>query len=864
MAEIAINLKGQDNLTQTVKNAKQAVDNLKNSSTELGKCSKEFDKISNAGRPLKSELRQLQALMANMNLKGLSNTDEFTKIAIRAGEIKDAMSDASAAVSRFASDTFKLDAAIQGLQGITAATTIATGAMGLFGRENEKVQQMILKVQSAMAILNGIQSIANVLNKDSALMQRIKQIRMAASTKTTVADTIATTANTVAEKVNTGAIVANTVAQKAWNVSKAIGKALFGDFTGLLLVGVGVMTAYALSTDDASKEQKEMNDAVNEAADAQKNYKKIMADTYASLMSNYISLKNEWESLKTTHEKKQWIIENKNKLNDLEESVNNVKDAEKVFNGNTSAVVDSFIRRAKAAARLAELTDLYRKQMELIDKRNENLTAINSNSAKNRTGITAQKGAEIPQGAGNFDSKYGKINTQGKWVFSEEGAKNWNFGVGENSESVKKIDKQIESNNAQINKVASAIQEDVKNRHNLTNNSNSNKINNSANSHSRRIQDVKFAPNSLDDLEAQLNDAKKKLTSGLFKNKETEESVQNLIKNLEKEINEKKIQLGIELSDEAKAAIIKQKENAKKLEEANEDYAKIKPYSNNIGSFDAAIKTNEEANGFKVTNQGRLDEISREMNYNDNLIAQLYELKNIYQELGAEGVNGLGNVNEQIKKLILKQNDLSKTAQELNQNKINWENQQNAMQSTAEIAGQLGNSFSSLSSIFNAVADSSTAAIMEMVSTTLQGASQIISSIMGLIAAKEGEAMASGVASAAAMPFPANIAAIASVTAAIISTFAGIISSAQKFADGGIVGGGSLYGDKILARVNSGEMILNGKQQKKLFDILDNGGAIGNGAQIQQIQWKIKGADLYGTLKNFTNIKSKSSSIKGL
>ena len=72
--------------------------------------------------------------------------------------------------------------------------------------------------------------------------------------------------------------------------------------------------------------------------------------------------------------------------------------------------------------------------------------------------------------------------------------------------------------------------------------------------------------------------------------------------------------------------------------------------------------------------------------------------------------------------------------------------------------------------------------------------------------AKEGEALASGTASAAGLPFPANIAAIASIVATITALFASI---AGKFADGGIISGGSFHGDKLLARVNAGEMILN-------------------------------------------------------
>lgn len=51
-------------------------------------------------------------------------------------------------------------------------------------------------------------------------------------------------------------------------------------------------------------------------------------------------------------------------------------------------------------------------------------------------------------------------------------------------------------------------------------------------------------------------------------------------------------------------------------------------------------------------------------------------------------------------------------------------------------------------------------------------------------------------------------------------------SSAQRtqaFANGGIVGGSSMYGDKILARVNSGEMIANTDQQKKIWGSMNSG-----------------------------------------
>ena len=46
--------------------------------------------------------------------------------------------------------------------------------MGLLGSKNEDVQKAILKVQSALGVLNGVQGLANVLNKNSILMLTIK------------------------------------------------------------------------------------------------------------------------------------------------------------------------------------------------------------------------------------------------------------------------------------------------------------------------------------------------------------------------------------------------------------------------------------------------------------------------------------------------------------------------------------------------------------------------------------------------------------------------------------------------------------------------------------------------------------------
>lgn len=85
-------------------------------------------------------------------------------------------------------------------------------------------------------------------------------------------------------------------------------------------------------------------------------------------------------------------------------------------------------------------------------------------------------------------------------------------------------------------------------------------------------------------------------------------------------------------------------------------------------------------------------------------------------------------------------------------------------------------------------------------------------------AAKGGMAIASATASGASMPFPYNVVAIAAGVAAVVAALASISGA---FANGGIVGGSSPSGDKLLARVNSGEMILNGAQQSRLFNFIN-------------------------------------------
>lgn len=72
------------------------------------------------------------------------------------------------------------------------------------------------------------------------------------------------------------------------------------------------------------------------------------------------------------------------------------------------------------------------------------------------------------------------------------------------------------------------------------------------------------------------------------------------------------------------------------------------------------------------------------------------------------------------------------------------------------------------------------------------------------------------------------------------------IHSLSGYAGGGIIGGNSYTGDKVLARVNSGEMILNPSQQANLFNMINGG--VGTGGEVK---FRIDGSTLVGVLNNY-------------
>ena len=85
------------------------------------------------------------------------------------------------------------------------------------------------------------------------------------------------------------------------------------------------------------------------------------------------------------------------------------------------------------------------------------------------------------------------------------------------------------------------------------------------------------------------------------------------------------------------------------------------------------------------------------------------------------------------------------------------------------------------------------------------------------------------------------------------------MSAVGAFADGGIVGGGSKIGDHMIARVNAGEMILNGRQQANLFKMINDGQEANKSNVHVVVSGKVRGKDLELVLANLNGVKKLTS-----
>lgn len=251
----------------------------------------------------------------------------YREIIEELGRLRDIRGDIQAAGSVFANDENQFAGVISGLSGVAGGFSAAQGAIGLFAGENERLNEIMLKVQSLMAITMGLQQLQQTLNKDSAFslvtlnslkkiwnkltgesndilsdenkelaenVESMKEDAVAAEIHEAAetADTTATAANSKATGVNstdktgnaaatesataattthTAAMTASTAATTALSAAMRILKlALISTGIGALIVLVGELVSWIVdlctAEDDAVKHTQDLNKIEEEAA----------------------------------------------------------------------------------------------------------------------------------------------------------------------------------------------------------------------------------------------------------------------------------------------------------------------------------------------------------------------------------------------------------------------------------------------------------------------------------------------------------------------------------------------------------------------------------------------------------------------
>ena len=128
-----------------------------------------LDQVTQKTKSLKQQLKEMKLELSTMD----EGSQGFKDLLAEAGKLQDKIGDLNQQVKNFASDTGKVDVALGGISAVAGGFEAVTGAMGLMGVENKNLEKAILRVQSAMAVANGIQQVQIALQKESALMKGI-------------------------------------------------------------------------------------------------------------------------------------------------------------------------------------------------------------------------------------------------------------------------------------------------------------------------------------------------------------------------------------------------------------------------------------------------------------------------------------------------------------------------------------------------------------------------------------------------------------------------------------------------------------------------------------------------------------------
>lgn len=307
---------------------------------------------------LRKQIRDNTNELARMESAGEGNTEAYRKLRFETSKLVDQQKDLQGSIRALASDTKKIDAAIQAVGLVASGLAIAQGASALFGDENENLQKSILKVTAAMSILNGVQQLANTLQKESSLIVQgnliITRLMTAAQTQLTTVFGLSAVA------------------------ARGFAAALVTTGIGALVVAIGFLISKLLTMKSAAQEAKEAEELLNAKLEKQRDTVDKLNKSTERLIENrnggINDLERQLNILKAQGKSEQEIFRKELQIADLR--VTNARQQEvqaRGFAGTQKELIDDYVQKTKDAenARSVLILTNDAKIREEIRKRDE-------------------------------------------------------------------------------------------------------------------------------------------------------------------------------------------------------------------------------------------------------------------------------------------------------------------------------------------------------------------------------------------------------------------------------------------------------------------------------------------------------------
>lgn len=782
-----------------VRGAQEASNSTKNLEKSTRDYLKEFGTLSKQMRDAKTEARNLAAQFTM-----LSKTERESEIGQNLAEELDLAIQKAAELQDVmgdVNDAIKNAASdTAGWDALKESFEIGKSAAMGFAGALAKVSGDAKSMQSIISTLAMIEGGFNTVIKVGNALQQ-KSAIMNALKKAGVISL------TQAERLEAAATTASAVATRALGVAI---KAL--PFVGLVAVAASVvqeLIAYVFNVDKATSETtkfaKELTKQQQALQDASKAFTGDYASALAKTMANYDLLKSSYSKLKTEHEKQQWITDNKTKLNELGIEVKNVNDADKVLLDNSGKITKAFIARAKAAAAAAKLVKLYGAMIDATldaEKKAVKFEAGQKISGSDKERYGLQEGKDYTQNK----------NKVGDYTLTESGA------AKANAEAAKK---NVQTNTQEI---ANEIDRTI-----------------------ALIED-KNSEYSQTLSELGLSETGGPGGSGKGDKNPVEESIKGMFPDtskLDKQMKKNFDDFVKKTNESAQAATDKLKKDL------NVDYVLNNVLNTHIDVQQAQNEINKAlgvlADGSKFEIDwdfsalpDKLEDAANEGVKNLDRIAEaMAKAGKARDKFASEGNSkGVEEMNNQLDDLSEK---YDKQLEQLN----DYQKRANQIENLSEAFSLVGNQVGSLGSLFSALGEATDDAGMKAIG--------IIAETLATMALSFAKALNSCTTWWEWLAF--GITGMVQLIS-MVSQIKNL--TAEGHAGGGIVGGNSFTGDKILAGLNSGEMVMNGNQQKHLWDIISGMSPAPTPNDRIQVEGVIRGKDILIVQKNYNTIAKRS------